>query len=246
MSIIRDVVEDKAREIAAGVGLEAAGRVADAVKDLPGSAGEFIGNASEAIRIHKANELNRYQERMEKKNPGNLHMWLMKEAAVEKKTLLNKKPETVYRFVGADGATIYSAVFEQRKKETFITLYDAEGGEIGGIIDGKSKMKNPFAVKNNENIVELEMFFKDEPMGLVTNNVWKGNWFLIWDIVSWGAVRKKVGVKQIVTSDGTLVAEITTRSFNSKKLTFIDIEKRDAEKAAVLFSLAIVAYGDSK
>ena len=246
MSIIRDIVEDTAKEVALGVGIEAAGSVAGVVKGLSDSAGEFLGNASEAMKIRKANELDRYQERMEKKNPDNIHLWLMKEATVEKKTFLNLKTETYYRFVGVNGATIYNAVFEQGKNETFITLYDAEGREIGGIIDGKSKMKNPFAVKNNENIVELEMFFKDEPMGLVTNNVWKGNWFLIWDIVSWGAVRKKIGVNQIVTSNGALIAEITTRTFNSNKLIFIDIEKRDAEKAAVLFVLAIIAYGKSK
>ena len=246
MSIIRDIVEDTAKEVALGVGLEAAGSVVDVVKDLSGSAGEFLGNASEAIKIRKANELDRYQERMEKKNPDNIHLWLMKEATVEKKTLLNLKTETFYRFVGVDGATVYNAVFEQKKNETFITLYDAEGRELGGIVDNKSNIKNPFAVKNNENIVELEMFFKDKPMGLVTNNVWKGNWFLIWDIVSWGAVRKKIGVNQIVTSGGALIAEITTRSFNSNKLIFIDIEKHDAEKAAVLFALAIIAYGNSR
>ncbi|MBR3244758.1 MAG: hypothetical protein IKF90_19060 [Parasporobacterium sp.] len=246
MSIIRDIVEDTAKEVALGVGLVAAGSVVDVVKDLSGSAGEFLGNASEAIKIRKANELDRYQERMEKKNPDNIHLWLMKEATVEKKTLFNLKTETFYRFVGVDGATVYNAVFEQKKNETFITLYDAEGRELGGIVDNKSNIKNPFAVKNNENIVELEMFFKDKPMGLVTNNVWKGNWFLIWDIVSWGAVRKKIGVNQIVTSGGTLIAEITTRSFNSNKLIFIDIEKHDAEKAAVLFALAIIAYGNSK
>lgn len=246
MSIIKDIVEDKAKEVALGVGLEAAGNVVDAVKGLPGSAGELIGNATEAIKIHKANELDRYQERMEKKNPDNIHLWLMEEAAVEKKTFLNVKTETYYRFVGVSGATVYGAVFEQKRNETFITLYDAEGRELGGIIDNKSNMKNPFAVKNNENIVELEMFFKDKPMGLVTNNVWKGNWFLIWDIVSWGAVRKRIGVNQVVTSGGDLIAEITTKTFNSKKLTFIDIEKHDAEKAAVLFALAIIAYGNSK
>ena len=119
MSIIRDIVKDTAKEVALGVGIEAAGSVAGVVKGLSDSAGEFLGNASEAMKIRKANELDRYQERMEKKNPDNIHLWLMKEATVEKKTFLNLKTETYYRFVGANGATIYNAVFEQGKKRNF-------------------------------------------------------------------------------------------------------------------------------
>lgn len=246
MGVIKGIIEDVTREAVVGVGIEVIGTAAEVVKDLSGTAGEFLGNASEAVKIRKANELDRYQERMEAKNPDNLHLWLMEESRHANKSFWNSTTEIIYRFVGVNGATVYTAVFEQRKNETYITLYDAEGFQIGGIIDGKIKMKNPFAVKNNENIVELEMFFKEEPMGIVTNNVWKGNWFLIWDIVSWGAVRKKIGVNQIVTSDGKLIAEITTRTFNSNKLTFIDIENHGAEKAAVLFALAIIAYGDSR
>ena len=89
------------------------------------------------------------------------------------------------------------------------------------------------------------MTFKDEPVGVVTNAVWKGKWFLVWDVVNWGAVRVKVGKSQIVRDDATLIAEITTKRINTKNLTFLDIENFEQEKAVVLFALAITAYTNS-
>ena len=245
MGVLSKLLEEKAKDIAVSVGMDALGTANDVIRNLPSTAGEFIGSASEAIRIRRANELDRYQEKMEKKNPGNLHLWLMEESRVVRSSFFRLSTIT-YQFIDVSGALVYRAVYEQRKDENFFTLYNAQGNELGGIIDSKLRVKNPFSVKNNENIVELEMFFKDEPMGMVTNNVWKGNWFLIWDIVSWGAVRKKINVNQIVSSQGRLLAEITSRTFNGNKLTFIDIEKKDSEKAVILFALAIIAYEYSK
>lgn len=83
-------------------------------------------------------------------------------------------------------------------------------------------------------------------MGIVTNNVWRGDRFLEWDIVKWSAERKKFSIAQILDVGGNLVAEITKKTIKNTKLTFLDIENHDQETAVVLYALAIVAYDDTK
>ena len=170
---------------------------------------------------------------------------MMEESKEIKSSLLGSSRQTNYNFFDVNGTALYTAISKQTKKNNSISLYGSDGFLIGSITELKSKQKNPFAVKNNEKLIELAMSFRDEPVGVVTNAIWKSKLFLVWDVVNWGAVRIKVGKNQIVRDDATLVAEITTKRINSKNLTFLDIENFEQEKAVVLFALAITAYTNS-
>ena len=249
MGVIKEIITDVAKDVSRTAGIDSLGAAVDVASDvfeLAEFAGDLIGDAfSERIKIRKANGLDKYQEKMEKINPDNRHIWMMEESRDTKSTLISSSVITTYIFFSVDGTTIYTADSIQAKKRQVITLYDAEGVPIGSITEQKSKKKNPFVVKNSEKLVDLAMSFRDEDVGFVTNAVWKGKWFLTWDVVNWGAVRKKVGINQIVNGDDELIAELTTKTFNSKKLTFLDIENAEQEKAVVLFALAITAYGSS-
>ena len=246
MGFIKEIITDVAKDMTIKDGIGAIGAAVHVASDVSELAGELIGDAfSERIKIRKANELDKYQEKMEKLNPDNRHIWMMEESRDTKKSLIGTSTTASYKLFSVDGTIIYTAESTFTNKRQLVTLYDAAGVPIGCITEQKSKRKNPFAAKNSEKLIDLAMSFRDEEVGFVTNAVWKGKWFLTWDVVNWGAVRKKVGNNRIVTEDDELIAEITTKTFNSRKLTFLDIENAEQEKAVVLFALAIEAYGNS-
>lgn len=246
MGVIKEIITDVAKDMTVKDGIDAIDAAVNVVSDVSGLAGGLIGDVfSERIKIRKANGLDKYQEKMEKLNPDNRHIWMMEEFRDKKMSLIGTSTKASYIFFSMDGTTIYTAESTFTNKRQVVTLYDAAGEPIGCIDEQKSKQKNPFAVKNNEKLIDLAMSFRDEQVGFVTNAVWKGKWFLTWDVVNWGAVRKKVGVNRIVTEEDKLIAEITTKTFNSRKLTFLDIENAEQEKAIVLFALAITAYENS-
>lgn len=241
-NIAGDIVGEIAEDLAADAGLLVLGAAAGAVKGVA----TLAGGASELFQSLRGNDLARFQEKMTSKNPDNCHVWMMEDSRQMKKSFLNSTEEVIYQFVNDDGNILYNAVYEKNKDENFITLYDAYDHEIAGIAQRITKQRNAFAVKSNEKSVDLEMFFKQEAMGTVTNNVWKGDRFLEWDIVKWGAKRKKFGGTLIVGADDSLIAEITSKPINNTPLTFLDVENHDQETAVVLFALAIVAYDDTK
>ena len=244
MGFIKDIIKD----VAADVSIDTIGAALDTIIDASYIAEGLkdIASTTDRAAIRRANKLDAYQEKMEKQNPDNHHIWMMEESSDTKSSLLGSSITTEYNFFNVDGNALYTANIKQTKRSQIISLYDTSGNIIGSIAEIKSKLKNPFAVKNNEKLIELEVFFKGKAVGFITNAVWKGKWFLTWDIVGWGAIHRKVGINQIVTEDDELIAELTTKTFNSRKLTFLDIEDAERERAVILFALAINAYGNTK
>jgi hypothetical protein len=240
--IIKDVAKDVAVDVAVGAGISVLDTAVDAVRDTVDLAGGLISDASERRKIRKANDLDRYQMRMEKKNPANRHLWMTEQLQESRGVLRGRSRMTVCNFFTISGRTIYVADSCRINRRMVVTLCDDRGVPNGTVTEQQSVHTNPLSLKNNEKLIDLNMSFRDEQVGLVTNAVWRGKWFLMWDVVKWGMIRKRVGVTQIVTEDDKLIAEITTRVFNSKKLTFIDIEDDTREKAVVMFVLAQLAY----